>query len=730
METLAGTVETITFSNKENGYTVFKVRDDAGTQHTCVGSLSTLSRGENLNLTGAWQLHPRFGRQFAVTGSTPVRPHGTKAILRLLQSGFIPHVGPTRAQRIVDHFGDDTLDIIDNNPERLAEVDGLGPATCRKIITAWVAVRARRSLSLFLQDAGISLALAGKLHDRYGADAQSVLNANPYLLIDDVYGIGFKRADELAQKLGLAAESVERITAGIVYALNQGATNGHCYLPVNECVDTGTEILGVPREKIVYALDECVRQRTVIVEESRVYLPRWYYAELTVARILTDRVSETKKNPVVSPEEFDRWLDHFLHTGGLKASADQRSAGHMMIAEHTSILTGGPGTGKTTTLNSIVAFFLSRKQTVACAAPTGRAAQRLGSVSRAPATTIHRLLEYRPKKSGFFFARNKNNPLEADVVIVDEFSMVDITLFRSLLEALRPSTRLILVGDSNQLPSVGPGNCLADAIDSGVIPHVRLNTIFRQAAQSTIVTSAHEIISGTIPRFTNAPDDNCFFLTVSSPQECFEKTVEMVTHRLPNKYGVDPLEDIQVLTPMHRGIIGTRSLNARLQQSLNPSSTGLVRGEITFAPGDRVMQIKNNYDKEVFNGDIGRIHSCTNETLSVSFNGERVTYSTLELDHLVHAFAISIHKSQGCEFPAVVIPLMTQHFIMLQRNLVYTALTRARKLCVFIGTQKALTLAVANDGGIARYSRLNNRLAAHGSTAIAEKHPGGQTPHR
>jgi exodeoxyribonuclease V alpha subunit len=714
MTELQGIVTGITFQNEESGFTVMKLQcERTDTVCACVGSMPTVEQGEAVRVKGQWQTHPRWGRQFTVEAYELVRPATLKGITLLLSSGLIATIGPQRAQRIIDTFGADTLDVLDHHPDRLTEVSGIGKKTMRTIVEAWKRHRNTRELMLFLQEFGVSVNLVTKIHRAYGEHAKEVISANPYTLIDDIWGVGFKRADAIAQKLGFKPDSYRRIRAGIIHILQVAAQEGHTYLPRPACVERVTDILGVDRELVLFSLDNVIERKSVIADEERLYLPVYFHTEKAVAEMIARRLNSGRREPpdAAGRRRLDEWLErHTAHTAR-QLDPRQMQAVRVATAESMMLLTGGPGTGKTTTLQVIVSFFRQRSLRVALAAPTGRAAQRMGTIAGLNAKTIHRLLEFRPRKEGSSFARNGDNPLDADVVIVDEVSMIDLMLMKNLLAALPATATVILVGDNNQLPSVGTGNVLADLIAAAVVPHVKLETIFRQASRSRIVTAAHEIIQGTAPSFRNAYDEDCFFISRSEPQECLETVVDLVTRRLPSRYGLDPIRDIQVLSPMHRGQLGTRALNQLLQETLNHSPKKVSRGAITYGVGDKVMQIQNNYERGVFNGDIGYITSLVeDEGIAVDFDDHPVRYSLRDLDEITHAYCISIHKSQGCEFPTVVIPLMTQHYVMLQRNLIYTALTRARRLCVLVGMPKALGIGVRNNDAQLRYSWLAQRL--------------------
>jgi exodeoxyribonuclease V alpha subunit len=711
--TLEGIIAAVTFQNDDTGYTVLRLQTDGGTKPVaCVGTMPTAAAGESLKVQGSWEQHPRFGRQFAVERYEIIRPTTLAGITQLLGSGLIAGIGPARAQLIVERFGLATIDILDNTPDRLIDVPGIGPKRLEKITKGWQRQRHIRDLVLFLQEWDVSVNLAARIYKAYGPAAKEKISGDPYALLDDVWGIGFIKADRIAQKMGFKYDSYKRIRAGIMYVLADAAgSDGHSFLPADTLIAKASEILGVPNELVTYALDHTAASNHVIREDNRVFLPVYYHAEGKIAELLRRRISSlvSKGADRHEREKIEQWFAGYRRKTGWCADPKQTEAVVTAVTRPIVLLTGGPGTGKTTILQVIVEYFRTARQRVVLAAPTGRAAQRMGSLAGLAAQTIHRLLEFKGGADGYRFFRNESNPIEADVLIIDEMSMIDLLLMRSLLAAVKLSTSMILVGDHHQLPSVGAGNVLADLIASKRIPHVHLTTIFRQAASSRIVTAAHEIINGTVPLLANEQTDNCFFIGRNDPLACLETIVDLVTRRLPARYGFDPITDIQVLSPMHKGPLGTINLTTVLQRKLIAADTSGPAASLFL--GDKVLQIRNNYDKCVFNGDIGIVTAIDEEQcVSVNFDGTVVRYDPKELDELVPAYCMSIHKSQGCEFKAVVIPIVTQHYVLLQRTLVYTALTRARQLCIFVGTRKALSIAVRNDQAVNRYSSLAERL--------------------
>jgi exodeoxyribonuclease V alpha subunit len=672
MEILQGIVKDITFRNEENGFTVLKLEvPGTAVPVLCVGAMPAVEPGETLKVTGEYQMHAKFGSQFAVSSFEAVRPMTLEGIAALLGSGLIENIGEVRAKKIIDVFGLETLDILDKTPGRLLEVRGIGKKTLEKIIGAWRRRAHIRDLMVFLQACAITVNMASKIYNVYGDAAKEKISQNPYCLIDDIWGVGFKKADAIAQKLGFAHDTFKRIRAGLSYVMSEAAADGHAYLPKTSLLSNAAAILEVPEDRALFSLDHIVKEGALVSDEDRIYLPHLYGAECAVAQMLAQRTGH--KHPAVAKYDgtyIATWLETYSKKTGWTADPMQIAAVSAALTHGVSVLTGGPGTGKTTTLQVIVSFLREHSIVAALAAPTGRAAQRMGSIAGLRASTLHRLLEFRPGGSGYRFARDAGNPIDADMVIVDEVSMMDVLLMKSFLAAVKKETALLFVGDSNQLPSIGPGTVLADMISSGKIPHVGLTTVFRQAAQSGIVRAAHDIIAGRTPSFSNDKDGNLFFVPQDDPDRCCEEIISLVAKRLPAAYGLDGRADIQVLSPIHKGVLGTQNLNLLLGQALNPNPRPVRRGDTAFGVGDKVMQVRNDYDRGVFNGDIGIVSAIADDTdLEVDFGEQKTVYKPKDLDDLVPAYCISIHKSQGCEFPAVVIPVVTQHFIMLQRNL-------------------------------------------------------------
>ncbi len=707
---LQGQIERITFRNEENHYTIAKLRVQGRRELiTVVGNLVSVSAGEILRLSGSWERHPKYGEQFKVESYESVVPATVKGIERYLGSGLIKGIGPVMARRLVERFGDATLDVIERNIERLHEVEGIGRKRVEMITTAWAEQKEVRNVMLFLQGHEVSSSHAARIYRQYGRDSIGVVKENPYRLAEDIFGIGFLTADRIAVKLGVPKDSLLRAEAGVMHVLQKLADEGHVYYPSEPLLEECRAILDIDPGIIKTAMEKIEAGEKIVVEDDSVYLAGHYAAETGIAERLR-AISSTPKDPAgFDSEKAIDWVQGELQI----ALADkQRSAVRAAIEKKVLVITGGPGTGKTTIIKAIIRICASMGQRVLLAAPTGRAAKRMSEAAGYEAKTIHRLLEFSPKTAAF--KRNEESPLEADVVVIDETSMVDTLLMHHLLRAGPRNAVFVLVGDVDQLPSVGAGNVLRDIIDSGVIPTVRLNEIFRQSQESLIIVNAHRINSGEFPALTSNRDTprDFYFIDVEEPEEACGKILELCGEKIPEKFGFDRVNDIQVLAPMHRGVAGASNLNAELQNHLNRSSDELVRGGRILRSGDKVMQIRNNYDKDVYNGDIGRIVSIDREgqRLIVDYDGRPVEYDFVELDEIVLAYAISVHKSQGSEYPVVVMPILTQHYMMLQRNLLYTAVTRGKRLVVLIGTKKALAIAIRNNRPALRYTKLKERL--------------------
>ena len=708
-EQLRGTIERITFQSKDSGFTVAKLRPEGASAKglvTIVGQTLSLNAGERVVMDGEWSSHAQYGRQFKISNYQTAQPTTLDGVRRYLGSGLIKGIGPVMAKRIVDHFGERALDVIRKEPGKLKEVEGLGPKRARMISRAWKEQQEVHGVMLFLQSHDVGTGYAVKIWKQYGEDAVTLLKENPYRLASDIWGIGFLTADRIAQNMGVEAESEARIRAGVLYVLTSASNDdGHVFVGRVDLLTACSEALGVGIELINSGIDALVDAKELICEEDRLYLPMLYRSEQGIAT----RLHQLAQIERIEAGDVGAEIDAIQTREDVSFAPRQREALSKAMSSSVMVLTGGPGTGKTTTVNGMISLFEARKRKVILAAPTGRAAKRMQEATGREAKTIHRLLEFAP---GTGFVRNAENPLEAEAIVVDEISMVDVLLMNSLLRAVPTSASLILVGDIDQLPSVGPGSVLKDTIDSGTVPVVTLNEIFRQAQSSRIVTNAHGINSGGMPELDNQRDGDFFFLEVADSDDVASTIGDLCGERLPKTYGFDPREDIQVLSPMHRGDAGAQSLNHRLQTRLNPRGVELERSGVRYRDGDKVMQVRNNYDKDVFNGDIGRIESIdvTDQEVRVRFGDRSAVYEFSELDELALAYAITVHKSQGSEFRAVVVPITTQHFVMLQRNLIYTAITRARNLVVMVGTKKALGIAIKNNAVAQRNTTLVEKL--------------------
>ena len=732
MLSIQGTVERITYRNEDNLYTVARINCEGrgptgrGRQIvTVVGAFPFITVGETLLMKGEWTSHPEYGRQFKVESYESVVPATAKGIEKYLGSGLIKGIGPVTAKRLVRRFGAKTLDVIEHEPERLSEVEGIGPKKASAITKAFEEQKEIRRVMVFLADHGVTPGLAIKIFRHYGDASIQAVRENPYRLADDIHGVGFKTADKIAAELGIEPVSTERVTAGIVYVLNELASDGHVYYPEESLLKEAADILEV-EEALVKEAIPVLEERGAIVRdmiqgETAVYLAYLYRAEVNVAegfkKLATSKPRTVSGNIRSLMEEMER-------RDGIRLNNEQREAVEKATASSVLVLTGGPGTGKTTTVRTMLRVFEAEGLRVSLAAPTGRAAKRLAETTGREARTIHRLLGVNFTQGYMAFERNEGSPIDADVIILDETSMIDVLLMSHFLAAVRPGTRLVLVGDVDQLPSVGAGSLLKDVIASGVVEVVRLTEIFRQAQLSMIVTNAHKVNRGEMPIFNRnlveGADADFFFIREEEPEKVTELVRDLVARRLPGYMRCNPIDDIQVMAPMRRTVTGVDNLNLILRDALNPENRGkreIRMGAFILREGDKVMQIRNNYDKMVFNGDIGRVVKADPEEQEVvvafdeSDGLRRVTYEQHELDELVLSYAISVHKSQGSEYPVVVMPITTQHYVMLQRNLLYTAITRAKRMVVLVGTPKALAIAVKNDTQDMRYSGLSERLA-------------------
>ncbi|MGI6207670.1 MAG: ATP-dependent RecD-like DNA helicase [Anaerolineae bacterium] len=717
LQTLEGTVERLTFQSEETGYTVARLVPK-GKSHivTVVGTLAGINPGESVRLQGHWTNHPQYGRQFEARTYSVQLPATIEGLRKYLGSGLIKGIGPVTADRLVKTFGLESMDIIETDPDRLREVPGIGEKRAEMIVRAWEEQKQIKELMVFLQSHGVSTGLAVKIYRQYGDESVAVVREDPYRLARDVFGIGFKTADKIARNLGLSPDAPTRIQAGLLHALSTLCDEGHCYATREQLLAQASELLEVAPDVCTSQLEVLLQQNELVAEDDAVYLPPFIHAEIGIAnRIARLQTALQDRLGVFASVDWERafaWLDRL---SPITLTTQQQAAIRMALTERVSILTGGPGTGKSTIVGGIIQLLRAKGRAVLLAAPTGRAAKQLTETTGLEAKTIHRLLEFQPT-AGYRFLRDRDNPLDADMIIVDEASMIDVLLMNHLVGAVPPGSHLMLVGDIDQLPSVGPGNVLRDLIASGQIPTTRLDTIFRQAPDSFIIENAHRINRGEPPVFERNARD-FFLFPERDAQKAADWVIEIVTERIPRRFGFDPMEDIQVLAPMHRGSAGVGELNQRLQAALNPPSpsrTERKHGHRTFRVGDRVMQIRNDYDRQVFNGDLGRVAGIDLEEglLVVSFDGRPVAYDWAQLDELVHAYAVSIHKSQGSEFPVVVVPILTQHYMMLQRNLLYTAVTRARDVVVMVGDRRAIAMAVRNNRVSQRNTRLAERLRA------------------
>jgi len=705
---LTGRIEKVTYTSEVTGYTVAKVIVPGKKEPvTVVGNLISPVPGETLTMKGEWTRHPKFGEQFKVSEFSSAAPESLAGIEKYLGSGLVKGVGPVMAERIVKKFGIKTLHIIEKDTGKLSLVEGIGEKRIAMIRKAWDEQKEIRNLMLFLHAYSLGAGYAVKIFRKYGNRATAILKENPYRLAVDISGIGFITADRIGAKLGFSKDSKERVESGIAYVLFTLSEEGHVYYPLPALMENCAAMLDVAEDDVKKGIDAAAASGKIVIEELEgyiektgverkgVFLAKYHYCEAGISKLLKIIVSSAKSIKNVVPDKAIEWAQSEL---SITLAGKQVEAIRSALEEKVLVITGGPGTGKTTIINAILKIFKRLKMKILLAAPTGRAAKRMSEATGYGAKTIHRMLEYNPEKGGF--KRDEKNPLECDLLIVDEASMIDTILMFSMLKAVPPEAALILVGDVNQLPSVGAGNVLNDVIESGLVPVVTLTEIFRQAKESRIVINAHRINGGEMP-FLKADENGSdfYFIEQDNPEKIIEIIRELVTERIPKRFGFDSFDDIQVLTPMHRGVLGSSSLNAVLQEALNPGDALLVRGEKNYKTGDKVMQVRNNYEKDVFNGDIGRIRSIhpEDQKMVVSFDGRIVEYDFHELDDIVLSYAVSVHKSQGSEYPAVVMPVHTQHYMLLQRNLIYTALTRGRRLAVMVGTKKALAIGINNN---------------------------------
>lgn len=694
METITGVVDIYLFYSESNGYSVFKLED--GT--SAVGNLPRLNEGDSVELTGSWVKHPKYGNQFKIETANISYPVTRSGIIKYLASGMIHGIGPVTAKRIVNAFGENTIDILDSNIARLIEVEGIGKKKLELIKEGWNEQKSVKNVMLFLQSNGISSTYSLKIYKEYGDAAPELIKNNPYRLISDIWGIGFKIADDIGKNFGFTNSNPFRIKAGILHVLQQASRDGHVFLPKEELVKEASYLLQADIGYSDILFEELEESGDIFIHNNKVYIADFYIAE----REIEASIKRLLNIPVEKPPNLDKILSSFKED----YSEEQLEAISISYSEKMLILTGGPGTGKTTTLKGIIQLFNTFDKKIMLAAPTGRAAKRMTEVIGLEAKTVHRLLEYNPQDNSF--NNNEDNPLETDLLIVDEVSMMDTMLMYNLIVAISLNTTLILVGDIDQLPSVGAGNVLKDLINSSQIPIIELNTIFRQAKNSDIILNAHRINKGEMPALNFLAETDFVFLDENTNSKIPEKILRLCSDELPRKFSFNPVEDIQILSPIYKGDVGVTVLNKLFQNKLNESAVVYSNGDKIFKANDKVMQLRNNYDKNVFNGDIGFIIGTNNEAkvIYVSFEGKIIEYKFEELDEITLAYAITVHKSQGSEFPCIIMPLTTSHYMMLQRNLLYTAITRATKLLILIGTKRALAMSVNNNKVRNRFTSL------------------------
>lgn len=727
MTWVTGSVDRIVFHNPESGFCVarFVVADDdeaeAG-EATIVGTLPGVHEGETLRLDGQWQMHPVHGRNFRVERCEPTMPTSTEGIERYLSSGAISGIGPVTASRIVDHFGDRTIEVLDTEPELLQEVAGISAKRLDIIKASWSQERTVRAIALFLQDHGISVALAARLHSKYGDHAIAIVTDDPYKLARDIRGIGFRTADDIGKRVGVSPRSLSRYVAGLRHVLSEGADEGHVFLLRAELFRRASQLLSAPVPELEPALLDSLQHADTVLEGERVYLAPFHRAELGSSQMILELNSTPSSLTLDRRFKVEEAVSAAAAGQGLALAQKQIEAVRQALSRKVTILTGGPGTGKTSTLRTIISVLDEQDIAYCLCAPTGRAAKRVAETTDRPASTIHRLLEYQPGLEVFNYDRS--HPLPYDFIIVDEVSMLDTLLFYHLLKAVPPEAHLLLVGDADQLPSVGAGSVLRDCIASEIVPVVTLTELFRQSRNSQIILAAHQLIRGQVPPIANAPDDDLFFVRSEDEVAVVRAIKRLLVDRIPQRFGLDPVEDVQIISPMHGGPSGVTAVNEEVQALLNPPAAArpeLRRGERTFRLADKVMQVRNNYDKDVYNGDVGRVARVDRDaqalTIAYALPGggsTEVEYGPDELDELVLAYAVSVHKAQGSEFPCVIIPIVPRHSILLQRSLLYTAITRAKHLCVLVGSPAAFERAVAREPSLRRNSYLATRLAGYG----------------
>jgi exodeoxyribonuclease V alpha subunit len=712
-EPLEGSVERITFHSEESGFCVIRVKVRGQRDLvTVIGSAATIAPGEYIEAQGSWTNDRQYGLQFKTQRLRVVPPSTLEGIEKYLGSGMIKGIGPHFARKLVRAFGAEVFEVIEAQPGRLLELEGIGPKRKERVTEAWAEQKIVREIMVFLQSHGVGTARAVRIYKTYGEQAVELVRANPYRLALDIANIGFKTADGIALRLGIASDSLIRAQAGVRHVLQEMGSNGHCAAYRDNLVATAVELLEIPLAVIEQAIDAEVDADNLVAEpigdQAALFLTSLHRSEVGIAEHIA-RLSKGRPSwGELDAEKAIPWVEQKTR---LELSASQRAAVVKAVNGKVTVITGGPGVGKTTVVNSILQIVRAKGAEVALCAPTGRAAKKLSETTASEAKTIHRLLEFDPKFMGF--KRKQHNPLDGELFVVDEVSMVDTVLMNHLLRAVPDRASVLLVGDVDQLPSVGPGSVLADMIGSGALTTVRLNEIFRQAAHSKIITNAHRINQGQLPEAGDSSESDFFFIAAETPESIHDRLMQVVTERIPRRFGLHPVLEVQVLTPMNRGGLGARSLNIELQKKLNPEARPQVsRYGWTYAPGDKVIQTVNNYDKDVFNGDIGRVARIDEEeqTIFIDYDGRHVTYDLGELDEISLAYATTVHKSQGSEYPAVVIPIATQHYPLLERNLLYTAVTRGKRLVVVIGQRKALAIAVKRVGSVKRLTNLKSRL--------------------
>lgn len=713
---IRGILEKIVFKNPDSGYMVGRIRLEDDELVTVVGKVFELQCGEELEIQGSWIVNKKYGKQFEITKVRAHTPSTTIGIENYLGSGLIKGVGPVMAKKIVEKFGKKTLDVLDDDPERLSGIEGIGQKRIKQIIKSWQKHKKIREVMIFLQSYGISSNYSAKIYNTYGENTVSVIKINPYRLAEDIFGIGFKIADDIALKVGIPKDSIFRIKAGIIYLLHRAEDNGHCFLPAEEILTVSSDFLGADLSIINNAISELQEEEKIIIvkdgEGNKIYLSSLYHSEVFVSKKLLELAGIDDNKDIRTGREslYRRLINEMADAGGILLDEIQVNAIIMALTERIMIITGSPGTGKSTILNFIIKILEREKKKFMMAAPTGRASKRMTETTGREAKTIHRLLNFNPRLNKFL--KNEDNPIDADIIIIDEASMLDIRLMRDLLSAIKIDSSLIFVGDIDQLPSVGPGYVLGDLIRSGTVPVCELKKIYRQEGQSQIIKNAHKVRDGQFPYIKNKDSEDFFFIEKNDPEEVVNLILHLLSNKIPSSFGMDPLNDVQVLVPTNKGVCGVINLNSRIQKMLNPGSTGLLHGNRWFRVGDKVIQLKNNYNKDIYNGDIGIITSIDMELkeASINYDGRKVDYSFYEMDEINHSYAISIHKSQGSEFKCVIIPLLTSHYMLLQRNLLYTALTRARELAILIGSKKAVGMAVNKNIVEKRYTSLKELI--------------------